>query len=289
MDVESQETSSAPEASESSPVDQTPADSSIRGDSENEDARQGKRESGYSKAKRYRAKLDEDRKAFESERQQFQAQREQLLRERQEFEQSKKPKRPYTLEELTQYQEQWHEELQNLEAEPYPNDLQRQQIGELKKLLAKADKEAKQMQAETMAERQLVELPSLGTPRHAEIWHQCEAELRKSDPEFQKSGSRLDKHLREIFASSDGEHYRSHPRGIYAAYSEAQKRILMEDVAKLQAENQKLRALTSITGGASTRPGINGDTRPFDKLSSKEMRERLLKGPSSSFDSMPFM
>ena len=145
------------------------------------------------------------------------------------------------------------------------------------------------MQAEQIAERQLVELPRLGTQRHADIWHQCETELRQQYPDFQKPGTRLDKALREIFAGQNGDHYRSHPRGIYAAVSAAREQILTEDVAKLKEENQKLRALTSISGGLSTRPGVNGDTRPFEKLSSKEMRERLLKGPPSSFDTMPFM
>lgn len=291
MDVESQNSvSEASEVSESSPVDQTPADSSSSElNGEGGEARQGKRESGYSKAKKYRAKLDEDRRAFESERQQFQAQREQLLRERQEFEASKKPKRGYTLEELKDYQTQWQEDLETLQHEPYPTDEQRKQISDLKNLLRKAAKEAEKMQAEQMAERGLVELPVLGTQRHADIWHQCEAELRQSDPDFQKAGSRLDKHLRAIFGSADGQHYRSHPRGIYAAYSEAQKRILAEDVQRLKEENQKLKALTSIGGGVTTRPGLNGDTRPFEKLTSAEMRKRLLHGPASSFDTMPFM
>lgn len=292
MDVESQDSygESESQVSESSPVEQTPADSTSTETGGEEQQRQGgKRESGYSKAKRYRARLDEDRKAFEAERQRFQAEREQLWRERQEFEASRKPKRQYTLEELKEYTAQWQEDLDTLQAEPYPTDEQRKQISELKLLLRKAGKEAEKMQAEQMAERQLVELPRLGTQRHADIWHQCEAELRKADPEFQKEGSRIDKHLRAIFSSADGEHYRSHPRGIYAAYAEAQKRILMEDVQKLKEENQRLKGLTSIGGGVSARPGLNGDTRPFEKLTTKEMRERLLKGPPSNFDTMPFM
>ena len=288
MDVD-QSSQSESDVSES-PVDQTPAESPAEYESVGGEERQGgKRQSGYSKAKKYRAKLDEDRKSFESERIAFQNERAQLLRERQEFEASKKPKRPYSLQELTEYKSQWVEELESLQAEPYPNDLQRQQIAELKQLLRKTDKELEKIQAEEMAERQLVELPRIGTQRHAEIWHQCEAELRKQDPDFQKPGSRMDKHLREIFSSADGDHYRSHPRGIYAAYGEAQRRILMEDIAKLKEENQRFRSLTSLSGGISTRPGVNGDTRPFEKLTSKEMRERLLKGPRSPIDSMPFM
>lgn len=291
MDVIGQDSSSESESpvSESSPVEHTPADSVSEVNGDAQERHGGKRESGYSKAKRYRQKLDEDRRAFESERQQFQNERMQLLRERQEYEASKKPKRGYTLEELKGYTEQWQEDLEALQQEPYPTDDQRKQIAELKQLLRKAGKEAEKMQAEQMAERQLVELPSLGTQRHADIWHQCEAELRKADPDFQKAGSRIDKHLRDIMQSADGQHFRSHPRGIYAAYSEAQKRILMEDVQKLKEENQKLRSLTSIGGGVTTRPGLNGDTRPFERLSSKEMRERLLKGPPSAFDTMPFM
>ena len=287
MDVENQD-SSAPEISESSPVDQTPADS-FQGEDSGGETRQGKRVSGYSRAKRQRAKWEEERKTFESERQQFQAERAQLMRERQEFEQSKKPKNQYTVEEMQGYKEQWQEELEALQGEPYPNDLQKQQIGEVKKLLRKADKEIERMTAEQMAERNLVELPRVGTQQHANIWHQCETELRKQYPDFQKPGTRLDTVLREIFAGPDGEHYRSHPRGIYAAVSAARERILTEDNQKLKAENQQLRALTSISGGISTRPGINGDTRPFERLSSKEMRERLLKGPRSPVDSMHFM
>lgn len=256
-----------------------------------------KKESRYAQQRRKKResieKLARERSAFESERSAFmnemRSHREAMQRERQAVEDSKKPKRDYTLEQLQDYKGQWQEELEALEAESYPDDDQKKEISNLKRLLKKTDSEIAAMQAEEQSQRNLVEMPRFGTQQHQAIWHQCEAELRQQDPDFQKEGSRLDKHLRALFASANGQHYRSHPRGIYAAYAEAQRQMLVEDVQKLKTENAKLKALTSIGGGVPARPGINGDSRPFEALSSKEMRDRLLKGPAIGSEHMPFL
>jgi hypothetical protein len=126
-------------------------------------------------------------------------------------------------------------------------------------------------------------LPPVGTPEHKAQWEAAERELAQTDPEFMRDGTRLDKRLREIMGSEDGNIYRQHPRGIIAAYHRAKMELLEGDYKVLQTENSKLKTelqrytgLTSISGGAPAR--IGSGEREFSKLSLAEMRKHLRQG-----------
>jgi hypothetical protein len=182
-----------------------------------------------------------------------------------------KPKRDYTLDDLRKYRRQWEQEG-NFE------------------LVEKADKEIAAMEAEAQAERQkrTVELPPMGSPEHQAQWESAERELAQVDPEFMRDGTRLDKRLREIMGSEDGNIYRQHPRGIVAAYHRAKMELLEGDYKVLQTENSKLKnelqrytGLTSIGGGAPARIGSSNRVESIDdfaKLSVADMRKHLKRG-----------
>lgn len=220
--------------------------------------------SRYERTKRQRAEL--------ARREVVMAQRERQFAENQRAAaEAAKPKRDYTLEDLQKYRRQWEQEG-NFD------------------LVDKADKEIQAMEAEAQAERQsrTLELPRVGTPEHKAQWDAAERELAQVDTEFMRDGTRLDKRLREIMGSEDGNIYRQHPRGIVAAYHRAKMELLEGDYKVLQTENSKLKnelqrytGLTSIGGGAPARIGSGSKVESLDdfsKLSAKDMRKHLLRG-----------
>jgi hypothetical protein len=236
-------------------------------------AAQKKQESRYERTKR-------ERKEFHAQREAFTQQQAQFARERAEFEASKKPKRDYSLADLKKYRVSWQKEAE-------------QGIEGRAELVLKADEEIAAMEAEEKESKQVVEMPKRGTPEHRQQWQTAEAELAAADPEFMKSGTRIDTKLRQIFAGPNGDAYTSHPQGIYAAYDRAKRELLEEDVKGLRTENsslkkelQRLGGLTSIGGGV---PGRVGDgaissTADFARLSSKDMRAHLLAASKKSRD-----
>lgn len=236
-------------------------------------AAQQKQESRYERTKRERA-------AFKQQQEAFRAQQAQFAQERAQFEESKKPKRNYSLSDLKEYREAWRKEAE-------------QGVEGRSELVARADAEIAAMEAEEKASKMVVELPKRGTKEHRQMWEQGEADIRQRDPEFMKAGSRIDTKLRQLFSGPDGNAYADHPQGIYAAYSEARRQILEEDVKGLQTENAQLKkelqrytGLTSIGPGVPGRVGDGGinSTADFARLSSAEMRKHLLAASRKNKD-----
>jgi hypothetical protein len=191
-----------------------------------------------------------------------------IAEQHRQFQESQKPKRNYTLQELQKYRGEWENE------------------GRFD-LVEAADRELKAMQAEEAAKFQTQHLPVLGTPEHKVQWEQAEQELYQADPEFMRQGTRLDKALREIFQSQDGDLYRQHPRGIIAAYHRAKLGVMEQDVATLRDENSRLtdelkkyQGFTSVggTGVTGSRPsgGRIETVGDFARLPRAEMRKHLL-------------
>ena len=178
-----------------------------------------KGESRYERTKRERKEFQAQRAQFEAERQQFAQER--AIAEQQRLEASK-PKRDYSLAQLKKFRNEWADEGKD-------------------ELVARADQEIKAMEEEERAGRQTLELPRMGTPEHANQWHAMEAQLKADDPDFLKAGSRLDQEIRKLFAGPNADAYKSHPQGIYAAYSEAKKVVLTEENKSLRSELQKVR------------------------------------------------
>jgi hypothetical protein len=216
--------------------------------------------SRYERTKRQRAAL---------------AQRESALRAREEqIAQAERartaPKKPdYTIAELRQYRKNWEDEG-NFD------------------LVGKADQE--------IARLEQLEQQEQSQRGFTNEWQSAEAELYQADPEFMRSGTRLDSKLRAIMASEDGNVYRQHPRGIVAAYHRARMELLEGDFNHVQGENQQLKAelkrltgLTSIGGGAPGRIGGNRieNINDFSKLSSADMRKHLRS--TSGKDAMPWL
>jgi hypothetical protein len=180
------------------------------------------------------------------------------------------PKKPdYTIAELRQYRKNWEDEG-NFD------------------LVEKADKE--------IARLEQLEQQEQGQQSFTNEWRTAEAELYQADPEFMRSGTRLDSRLREIMAGPDGNIYRQHPRGIVAAYHRAKMELLEGDFKSITGENQQLKAelkrltgLTSIGGGVPGRIGGNRveSINDFSKLSSADMRKHLRS--SSGKDAMPWL
>jgi hypothetical protein len=201
------------------------------------------------------------RKAFKAEQEAFAREREIFARERAEFEEARKPKRDYTLDDLRKYRRQWDQEGNS-------------------ELVEKADKEIAAMEAEAQTNSQ--------SDRFKAEWETAERELAQVDPEFMRDGTRLDKRLREIMGSEDGNIYRQHPRGIVAAYHRAKMELLEGDYKVLQTENSKLKnelqrytGLTSIGGGAPARIGSGNrveSIEDFSRLSIADMRKHLKRG-----------
>ena len=229
-------------------------------------AAQQKQESRYERTKKERA-------AFKQQQEVFRQQQAEFAQERAKFEESKKPKREYSLADLKKYRADWAREA---EEGVIPGRAE---------LVQRADAEIAAMEAEEKASKQVVELPKRGTPEHRQQWQAAEADLKQADPEFMKSGSRLDTKLREIFNGPNAQAYADHPQGIYAAYDRAKREILEEDnkglrteVSTLKKELQRLGGLTSIGSGVPGRVGDGGinSTADFARLSSKDMRSHLL-------------
>jgi hypothetical protein len=223
--------------------------------------------SRYERTKRERAAFRAEREAFQREREAFQRERAQL----------EAPK--YTLEDVKKFLPAWKKD-----AEENPWDAEKQQTYEA------AQKEIARLEAEAEKQRQerTVEYPATGTPEHRAEWERAEAELFAADPEFMRTGTRLDSRLREIMGSADGDIYRQHPRGIVAAYHRAKMELLDADLKSLETENSKLntelrryQGLTGIGNGSPARVG--GGSRveslhDFERLSTKDQRKHLLAG-----------
>jgi hypothetical protein len=228
--------------------------------SEGSEDKKPKALSRYERTKRQRAAL---------------AQRESQLKAREEqIAQAERartaPKKPdYTIAELRQYRKNWEDEG-NFD------------------LVEKADKE--------IARLEQLEQQEQGQQSFTNEWRTAEAELYQADPEFLRSGTRLDTKLREIMAGQDGNIYRQHPRGIVAAYHRARMELLEGDYKSITGENQQLKAelkrltgLTSIGGGVPGRIGGNRieNINDFSKLSSADMRKHLRS--TSGKDAMPWI
>jgi hypothetical protein len=219
-----------------------------------------KQESRYERTKRERKEFLAQKAQFDAERQQFAQERAQLEQQRIE---ASKPKRDYSLAQLKKFRNEWADEGKD-------------------ELVARADQEIKAMEEEERAGRQTLDLPRAGTPEHAQQWRAMEQQLKGEDPDFLKAGTRLDQEIRKLFAGPNADAYRSHPQGIYAAYSEAKKIVLTEENKSLRSELQKVReelkratGLTSIGAGVPGRVGTDGQ-KEFKNLTSTEMRKRLL-------------
>jgi hypothetical protein len=273
MPEETSQVAEAPSTQEpsASAIGESPAgesaqspDSSAGNEKAQPNGQKPKELSRYERTKRQRAEL--------ARREAVIAQRERQFAENQRAAaEAAKPKRDYTIDDLRKYRRQWEQEG-NFE------------------LVEKADKEIAAMEAEAQAERQkrTVELPPMGTPEHQAQWESAERELAQVDPEFMRDGTRLDRRLREIMGSEDGNIYRQHPRGIVAAYHRAKMELLEGDYKVLQTENSKLKnelqrytGLTSISGGAPARIGSGNrveSVEDFSKLSIADMRKHLKRG-----------
>jgi hypothetical protein len=192
------------------------------------------------------------------------------------------PKKPdYTIAELRQYRKNWQDEAKKLDWDPEEQALKLD-------LVEKADKE--------IARLEQLEQQEQGQQSFTNEWRTAEAELYQADPEFLRSGTRLDTKLREIMGGQDGNIYRQHPRGIVAAYHRARMELLEGDFKSVTGENQQLKAelkrltgLTSIGGGVPGRIGGNRieNINDFSKLSSADMRKHLRS--TSGKDAMPWI
>jgi hypothetical protein len=183
----------------------------------------------------------------------------------------------YTAADIIRYLPGWKRD-----AEANPWDTEKQHLVE------SAQKELERFNQIAEAERQArtVEMPALGSAEHRAQWEAAERDLYQADPEFMRQGTRLDTLLRQIMAGSDGNVYRSHPRGIIAAYHRAKMELLEADLKELRTTNSKLetdlkryQGFTSIGAGAPARPGSGGgveNVSDFARLSVKDQRKHLL-------------
>ena len=239
---------SAPSSAGDSGTEQENSEESSRPQSAGQ--KQKKSESVFARTKRQRAAFQAEKAAFEQQRAEWHRQQQEAA------EKAKGPK--FDLDELKKFREQW-------------------KADENWDLVEKADAKIKELEAEEGAKHQQL--------TKVQTWHQAERELAANDPDFLKQGTRLDTRLREIMQSADGDIYRSHERGIVAAYHRAKMEILQEDHTKLQKEfqalqqeHQRVTGLTSISGGTPGRMG-NGQ-KDFAALTTGEMRKRLERGAS---------
>jgi DNA repair exonuclease SbcCD ATPase subunit len=224
---------------------------------------QQKRESRYERTKRQRAALQEREAALKA--------REERIAQTERAKQA--PQKPdYSLADLKEYRKAWAEEAQ---WDPAKADL-----------VVQADKEIKRLEGLEKSEQ--------SQEAFTKEWQTAEAELAQSDQEFMRSGTRLDSKLREIMAGPDGNVYRGHPRGIVAAYHRARMEILESDhqgalgkIHELETELKRLTGLTSLGGGAPGRMG-NGNV-DFSRLSSADMRKRLLSQAKSNAGDVPWL
>lgn len=191
-----------------------------------------------------------------------------------------KPKqRDYTLADLRKYHKQWSD----VSHRNYDPDLAEKAAAEIEVM------ENEQAQVATGAP----DLPGIGTPEHTRQWQQAEKELAEADPEFMRTGTKLDARLRAIMQGPDGDAYRTHPRGIVAAYHQAkldltreENKELSDKIQSLETELKRYQGLTSVGSGVSRRPGSNGHSpetpQEFARLSSDQMRKHLLSRARAS-------
>jgi cell division protein FtsB len=218
-----------------------------------------KKESRYERTKRQRKAFEAEREAFRAEQQAFAEQRRAL-----EEAKAKANEPPYTLKELKGYRKQWEKEG-NFD------------------LVEKADAEIQRLEEIEASQKQVLELPTSGTPEFLHQWETAERELYQVDPEFQREGTRLDKVLRAMMSGPDGQLYRQHPRGIVAAYHRARLAIAEADLGTTRGEVQKLKQeITRLNGLLGIGAGASGGRaigefkgKDFSSLSTKEMREHL--------------
>ena len=109
-------------------------------------AQQQKQESRYERTKKERA-------AFKQQQESFRAQQAAFAQERAKFEESKKPKRDYSLDQLKKYRADWAREA---EEGVIPGRAE---------LVQRADAEIAAMEAEEKASKMVVELPKRGHSR----------------------------------------------------------------------------------------------------------------------------
>jgi hypothetical protein len=235
--------------------------------------------SRYERTKRQRAAFRAEQEAFRREREAFTIQRAQA----EAAQQARERGESYTLADVRKYLPQWKAEAEA--AQPWEADYAQKQA-----TVTAAEKEIARLEALEAQERDRsvtrVDYPVVGTPEHRAEWERAEAELATSDPEFMRSGTRLDSVLRQIMASPDGNIYRQHPRGIVAAYHRAKMELLEADLKDLQTTNSRLenelkryQGLTGLGAGAPARVGSGSRVESlgdFAKLSTKEMRKHLL-------------
>ena len=208
--------------------------------------------SRYERTKRQRAEFQKRETALKQREEQLA----QIERER------TKPKKPeYSLAELKQYRQSWQDE------------------GRFD-LVEKADAEIERLEE--------LEKQEHGQQSFQAEWHQAEADLAASDPDFGAGkGTRLDTQLQAIMGGPDGQIYRQHPRGIVAAYHRARMELLESDhkvalgkIQQLESELKRLTGLTSIGGSAPGRvsSGRIESLSDFSRLSSADMLKHLQAG-----------
>jgi hypothetical protein len=230
--------------------------------SPSEEAEKPKGKSRYARAREWRQALEKREAEL--------VQREQAWQQREA--QAKKP--AYTLEELQYWRNEW---AQDADWDPKKAEL-----------VAKADAEITKMQRQAQEEQarqvQTMQVPMPGTEAHLAQWRQAEAMLKARDSEFLNPDSDLDKKIRQILDGPDGEAYRRYPLGIIAVYDLAKRELLEEELkglrtkfSKVEGENKRLNGLTSISGGVAGQfNGEGGGNGDFHKLTTKQMKERLL-------------
>jgi hypothetical protein len=95
-----------------------------------------------------------------------------------------------------------------------------------------------------------------------QIWEECEREIQEQDADFMNPGTDLDNRMRAIMDSPQGDFYREHPMGVWAAYHRAKfehAQTLIPQLVKLceyyQGEWQKLAKSQSPITSAPPRSG----------------------------------
>jgi hypothetical protein len=215
--------------------------------------------SRYEKTKRKIAQLKERESQLAAREQQL------VQIEQQRVERERKASEPsYTVADLHKYKKQWADEG-NYD------------------LVEKAEAEIQRLQGLEDSKRQLVEIPRAGTEQFTNAWQQAEHELFQYDPEFMRTGTRVDIELRQLMAGPEGDLYRQHPRGIVAAYHLVKLTLAERDLeaerqkaSAYEKEIQRLNGLLGIGGGAPARGGGPFEIRDFSRLSTADMKRHLL-------------
>src|SRR5215475_4922626 len=184
--------------------------------------------SRYERTKRRIAAVKEREAALERRESEWNA------RETARAEAEKKAGEPdYTIADLKKYRKQWESN------------------GEYD-LVSKADEEIARLEQLEADKKQQFEIPKPGTDQFKAVWEQSERDLYEHDPEFMRSGTRMDKALRELFAGPYGNQYRSSPYGIFAAYNYVKLDLTLQDLAaerqKTSAYEKEIKRLNGLLG-----------------------------------------